>query len=92
MRSGSQPVASARSDPSQVGTLAVHWGFPAQRPGLGNLRASSIVVGNTVFIGNLRGYFYALDAATGALIGQYPPSPNPPLLGQDPMWHRYPVE
>jgi len=42
--------------------------------------AAPIVVGDTVFIGNENGFFYALDAATGTLKWQYPPAGEPALL------------
>jgi outer membrane protein assembly factor BamB len=47
----------------------------------GPLQASPIVVDDTVFIGSLNGYFYALDAATGALKWQYPKVGDQALLG-----------
>jgi outer membrane protein assembly factor BamB len=66
-RTGAQPYASSLSDPSKVGTLAVKWSFPTTPNGVGAFHASPIVVNDTVFVGNTNGYFYALDAATGAL-------------------------
>lgn len=80
LRTGTQPYASALSDPTKVGTLKVMWTFPATG-NVGYFKASPIVVNNTVFIGSSNGYFYALDAATGALKWQYPQAGQPPLLG-----------
>jgi polyvinyl alcohol dehydrogenase (cytochrome) len=80
-RTGAQPYASDLSDPTKVGTLEVGWGFPPSSSGVGDFLASPIVVDDTVFIGNTNGYFYALDAATGALKWQYPRAGEQALLG-----------
>ncbi len=76
-RSASQPVASALSDPARVTTLGIGWSF--QPPGAQAFRASPVVHKGRVFVGNLNGYFYALNAVTGALLWQYPPAASPPL-------------
>ena len=94
-RTGVQPYASDLSDPAKVGRLAVRWSFPATPNGVGAFRASPIVVNDTVFIGSVNGYFYALDAATGALKWQYPTS-DPALIGKEqrkglPSW-RYGIQ
>ena len=80
LRTGTQPYASALSDPSKVGSLKVHWTFPTAGAA-GSFKASPIIVDNTVFIGSVNGYFYALDAATGALKWQFPKATDPPLKG-----------
>ena len=80
-RTGAQPYASNLSDPAKVGTLEVGWAFPATFNGVGEFKASPIVVDDTVFIGSVNGYFYALDAATGGLKWQYPRAGDPALLG-----------
>jgi outer membrane protein assembly factor BamB len=49
----------------------------------GPFTASPIVVNDTVFIGNGNGYFYALAAATGELLWQFPPGDKPLLGGFD---------
>jgi outer membrane protein assembly factor BamB len=68
----------AVTDPVRVATLAVKWTFdPAE--GDSAFRASPVVLDNRVFIGNGNGRMYALDATTGALLWQYPPSGQPPL-------------
>ena len=73
-RTGAQPVASDLSDPGKVSGLHVVAQFPPQgSPAIaGGFKASPIVVDGTAFIGGVNGYFYALDAASGALIWQYP--------------------
>ena len=85
-RTGVQPYKSNLSDPAKVGTLKVKWAFPATGALTGGFHGSPIVVNDTVFIGGQNGYFYALEAVTGALKWQYPKASDPPLLGQDPMW------
>jgi outer membrane protein assembly factor BamB len=88
-RTGVQPWASNLSDPTKVGTLHCVWSFPwdgycgqpHQQPTVGAFKASPIVVNDTVFIGNDNGFFYALDAATGALKWQYPKASDPALSG-----------
>jgi len=45
----------------------------------GPFNASSIVVNDTVFVGNDNGYFYVLDAATAKLKWQFPLASDPPL-------------
>ncbi|MCI0467223.1 MAG: PQQ-binding-like beta-propeller repeat protein, partial [Beijerinckiaceae bacterium] len=79
-RTGVQPFASSLSDPAKAATLSVKWSFPKLGPHQ-SYRASPIVARDTVFIGNLNGYFYALDAASGVLKWQYPLKSSPPLLG-----------
>ncbi|MGI0025887.1 MAG: PQQ-binding-like beta-propeller repeat protein, partial [Nitrososphaera sp.] len=45
-------------------------------------RKDTIVFKGRVYIGNGNGRFYALDAKTGALLWQFPPASNPPLVSQ----------
>ena len=81
-RTGAQPVASPLSNPEEVQKITVRWAFPETITAqVGPFSAAPIVVGETVFIGNQNGYFYALNAATGALKWQYPPGDQPGLLG-----------
>jgi outer membrane protein assembly factor BamB len=80
-RTGAQPYASDLSDPAKVATLEVRWGFPSTSNGVGEFKASPIVVDDTVFIGSVNGFFYALDAASGRLKWQYPRVGDQPLLG-----------
>jgi outer membrane protein assembly factor BamB len=70
-RTGAQAVASKLSDPAQISNLHVVAQFPPEgSPAVaGGFKASPIVVDGTVFIGGVDGYFYALDAASGALKG-----------------------
>jgi outer membrane protein assembly factor BamB len=90
-RTGVQPYKSDLSDPAKVAALKVKWTYPATGAVTGGFQGSPIVVNDTVFIGGQDGYFYALDAATGALKWQYPKASDPPLLGQDPTW-RYGIQ
>ncbi len=86
-RTGMQPIATNLSNPEEVKKLAVRWQFPGAPPSpaarLGPFSAAPIVVGDTVFIGNENGYFYAINGATGTLKWQYPPAVERPLLGAD---------
>src|SRR3989442_1395308 len=61
---------SALSDPARVGSLHVAWTF--DEPHGGAFRASPVVYKNRVYIGSSAGFFYALNANTGAVIWQYP--------------------
>src|SRR6266699_6837231 len=79
LRDANQPRASKLSDPAEVGTLHVASGWPFHPPGAQAFRASPVVHKGRVFIGNGNGRFYALDAATGALLWQYPLAASPAL-------------
>lgn len=80
LRNGRQARASALSDPYRVRDLSVRWSFtpPEGRA----FRASPIVWNDRVYIGNGNGYLYALDAATGDLLWQYPSADEDPLDSQ----------
>lgn len=94
-RQGVAPYASNLSNPAKVGALAVKWSFPAKgAPAAGAFKASPMVVNDTVYIGSVAGYFYAIDAITGNLKWQYPKPPAPPLIGQDTNagWSRYGIQ
>jgi outer membrane protein assembly factor BamB len=81
-RSGAQREASALSDPARVPGLTVRWQWPPGAAGEGgSFYASPIVIEDRVFIGSNSGRFYALDAKTGALLWQFPPPAQPPLIG-----------
>src|SRR2546422_7971197 len=53
--------------PDNAATLAPRWFAPTK----GAVTASPIVVGDTVYVGDNTGVFYAIDAATGAVRWQY---------------------
>jgi outer membrane protein assembly factor BamB len=73
LRNASQPNASAASNPYQVKKLQEVWRFPASgQPAVGRFRASPIVYRGMVYVGSGDGYLYAIDAATGKLVWQYP--------------------
>lgn len=80
-REGNQRAVTPLSDPSRVPTLAVRWQFPATGREPGSYYGSPIVVKDRVFVGSTSGRFYALNAATGNLLWQFPPANQPPLLG-----------
>jgi outer membrane protein assembly factor BamB len=83
-RTGAQPVASDLTDPARISGLHIIAQFPPKGSPLvipGGFKASPIVVNGMVFIGGVNGVFYALDAASGALIWQYPKATDPPLHG-----------
>jgi outer membrane protein assembly factor BamB len=82
-RTGAQPIASDLSDPVRIAGLHVVAQFPPEgSPAIpGGFKASPIVVNGTAFIGDTNGFFYALDAASGALLWQYPKAGDRPLLG-----------
>jgi outer membrane protein assembly factor BamB len=70
-RSGNQLNRTPLADPARVPSLAVRWSWqvPANPQAF---RASPVVESGRVYIGNGNGYFYALDANTGAVLWQYP--------------------
>ena len=83
-RTGAQPVLSDLSDPARISGLHIIAQFPpdgSQMVVKGGFKASPIVVDGMVFIGGVNGIFYALDAASGALLWQYPKATDPALLG-----------
>jgi outer membrane protein assembly factor BamB len=82
-RTGAQPWASDLSDPAKVRNLHVVAQFPAEgSPAIPRgFKASPIVIDDTVFIGSVDGYFYALDAASGGLKWQYPKAGDHALRG-----------
>lgn len=76
-RTAHQPHATALSNPALLGTLHIGWSF--QPPSAKAFRASPVVYRGRVFIGNGNGYLYALNAASGALLWQFPAAGSPPL-------------
>ena len=80
LRTANQTVMSALANPYKVKTLDKVWSFTP--PSAKAFRASPIVHGGRVFIGNGNGRFFALDAASGAILWQYPPAGEPPLESQ----------
>lgn len=81
LRTAQQRWYSPLADPTRVPGLAVRWTYPA--PGaLPPFRASPVVSHGRVFVGNSNGRLYALDAHTGALLWQYPPTASPALTSQ----------
>lgn len=80
-REGNQRAATPLSDPTKVPTLAVRWAFPSTGAEGGSFLSSPTIISGNVYIGSTSGRFYALNAATGAQLWQYPPAGQPPLLG-----------
>ena len=78
LRDGNQPIVSVLADPDRVKTLRERWRFTP--PGAGAFRASPIVHRGRVYVGNGNGRLFALDAASGALLWQYPRAGDPALL------------
>jgi outer membrane protein assembly factor BamB len=76
-RSGNQPTASDLSNPNKVGTLAVKWTWSPPSPSA--FKSSPVVDDGRVYIGNGNGRFYALDAATGSQLWQFPAAGAPAL-------------
>src|SRR5258706_6765176 len=84
-RMASQSTSTALSDRAGVASLAVRWTCTAPAPGPGGhagFRASPVINDKIRYIGKGNGYFYALNAETGALLWQYPPMGQPALLSQ----------
>lgn len=79
-RNAQQPKPSALANPDMVKVLKKKWTFSPS--GAMAFRASPIVYKGKVYIGNGNGRFYALDAATGAQIWQYPAANQPALTSQ----------
>jgi outer membrane protein assembly factor BamB len=88
LRDGQQYRVTALADPYQVKKLKVKWQFPPAGQNsvggvvLGSFRASPIIHGGRVYVGNGNGFLYALDENTGALLWQYPPNGQPGLTSQ----------
>jgi outer membrane protein assembly factor BamB len=88
LRDGQQHRLTALGDPYTVRKLKVKWQFPP--PGqhsvggvtLRGFRASPMVHGGKVYLGNGNGFLYALDENSGALLWQYPPSGGQALTSQ----------
>ncbi|HEY2446643.1 MAG TPA: PQQ-binding-like beta-propeller repeat protein [Rhizomicrobium sp.] len=83
-RTGSQFNNGPLADPQKVQSLAVKWTFPGSagvnlNPAPGPFYAAPIVFKDTVYIGNSNGFFYAIDATTGALKWQFPAKGSQPL-------------
>jgi outer membrane protein assembly factor BamB len=76
-RTGIQPTASVLSDPNLVPSLAVKWQWPLPSLPSGIFKASPIVMNGVVYVGASNGFFYALDAKSGALLWQFPDSSSP---------------
>ena len=81
LRDGQQPFNSPLADPDKVKTLKIKWTFTPPSDVRG-FRASPIVHRGRVFIGNGNGRLYALDAASGSMLWQYPNAGDPPLRSQ----------
>ena len=84
LRTGAQLNNGFLSDPAKIQSLAVRWTFPASAgvqlsPTPGMFRASPVVYNGVVYVGNSNGYFYAIDATSGALKWQYPSAGSPSL-------------
>lgn len=80
LRNAQQTHPSVLADPYAVPRLQVRWQF--RPPGAAAFRASPIVFEGRVFVGNGNGRLYALDAASGALLWEYPPPGQPALTSQ----------
>jgi outer membrane protein assembly factor BamB len=80
-RAAQQPKLSALADPFRVRTLKVKWRFPPTGA-LERFRSSPIVYKGIVYVGNADGRFYAVDAASGNQVWQYPPSGQPALTSR----------
>jgi outer membrane protein assembly factor BamB len=70
LRTAGQLHSSALTNPARVVSLHVAWTF--DDPHGGAFRASPVVYKNRVYIGTSAGFFYALNANTGAMVWQYP--------------------
>jgi outer membrane protein assembly factor BamB len=80
-RDGQQTLPSLLTNPDQVRKLKTVWTFtPPTADGPTAFKASPIVFQGKVFIGNGNGRLYALDAATGSLLWEFPPPSKPALL------------
>jgi hypothetical protein len=82
-RDGQQTMPSALTDPDEVRKLKQVWTFTAPAAVMPiAFRASPIVFQGRVFVGNGNGRLYALNAATGALLWEYPPPPAQALVSE----------
>jgi outer membrane protein assembly factor BamB len=71
LRTAEQIHSSGLSNPARAGSLHIGWTF--NEPHGGAFRASPVVDKTRVYIGSSAGFFYALNATSGAVIWQYPP-------------------
>ena len=82
-RTAQQPHASALSDPTRVPSLHQLWEFRPSSVGdveTDGFVASPTVYDGRVFVGHRNGRFYAVNAATGALLWRFPAPSQPALL------------
>ena len=80
-RQGDQYHEKVLNRPDRVLTLHLGWPAPFHAAG-GAFTSSPVVSEGKIYIGNTNGYFYAINAANGAQIWQYPGVGNPPLDSQ----------
>src|SRR5215470_12503429 len=76
-RTAHQKHASDLSDPDRVAHLAVGWTWQPVGGEPANFRASPIIVDHTVYIGSSNGFFYAINANTGAQLWRFPMANTP---------------
>src|SRR6516164_7185838 len=79
-RDAHQEHGSDLSDPDRVAHLAVGWTWQPAGGEAASFRASPIVFGHKAFIGSANGYFYAINATTGAQLWRFPAA-STPLVG-----------
>jgi outer membrane protein assembly factor BamB len=79
-RTAHQEHAGDLSDPDKVAHLAVGWTWQPASGEAANLRASPIIFDHKVFIGSANGFFYAINAHTGAQLWRFPVA-STPLVG-----------
>lgn len=79
VRQGQQFFERVLNKATNVATLHPGWGAPFHPSGAGFFTSSPVVYNDTVYIGNSNGFFYAINAATGAQKWQYPAPAGTPL-------------
>lgn len=82
VRQADQFFENVLNNPASVSTLHPGWAAPFHPPSAGFFTSSPVVYNGKVYIGNSNGRFYAIDAATGVQLWQYPAAGNPALVSQ----------
>jgi len=82
VRQGGQFFESVLNNPAKVATLHTGWASPFHPSGAGFFTSSPVVYNGKIYIGNSNGFFYAIDAATGAQVWQFPTAGGTPLDSQ----------
>jgi outer membrane protein assembly factor BamB len=82
VRQADQYFENVLNKPASVSTLHPGWATPFHPASAGFFTSSPVVYNGKVYIGNSNGFFYAIDAATGSQLWQFPLAGGTPLDSQ----------